>query len=163
MAVRRANVVPGLTAKRPGNDPAHSVLAGEDLARVSAGCVQLVKWDGLLVRGNLEDGIRGRVDDPLARSLVLLPQLLDDLGARGSLVSEHPPPRLVHEGVDHVVREAMRIGGERLCGDDPHVLPVAGRSVLPLRALDESTGDRRGPGLRRAALEWLDVAETERL
>ena len=47
--------------------------------------------------------------------------------------------------------------------DDAHQLPVAGRRVLALRALDEPPGDRRRARLRRTALERLDVAEAERL
>ena len=47
--------------------------------------------------------------------------------------------------------------------DDAHQLPVPCRRVLALRALDQPPGDRRRARLRRAALERLDVAETERL
>ncbi len=51
--------------------------------------VQLLERDRLLVRRDLEDRVGGRVDDPLARALVLLAELLDDLGARGGDVAEH--------------------------------------------------------------------------
>ena len=47
--------------------------------------------------------------------------------------------------------------------DDAHHLPVARRRVLALRALEQTPRDRRRPGLRRAALELLDVPEAERL
>ena len=57
----------------------------------------------------------------------------------------------------------VRIGRHRLRRDDAHQLPVAGRRVLALRALDEPARDRRRSRLRRAALERLDVAEPERL
>ena len=139
------------------------VLPGEDLASRARGLIQLLERNRLLVRGDLEDGVGRRVDDPLARPLVLLAQLLDDLGAGRSLVAEHAAAGLVHERVDHVVRKAVRIGGHRLRGHHPHQLPVAGRRVLPLRALDQPASDRRGTGLRRTALERLDVAEPERL
>ena len=51
-------------------------------------------------------------------------------------------------------------GGRR---DDAHELPVAGRRVLALRALEQPAGDRRRAGLRRAALERHHVSEPERL
>ena len=79
------------------------------------------------------------------------------------LVAEHAAAGAVHERVDHVVREAVRVGRERRRRDDAHQLPVAGRRVLALRALEQPAGDRRRARLRRAALERLDVAEPERL
>ena len=139
------------------------VLARQELARDPAGLVELLERDRVLVGGDLEDGVARRVDDPLARLLVLFAELLDDLRPGGCLVAEHAATRLVHERVDHVVREPVRIRGEGLCGDDAHQLPVAGRRVLALRALQEPAGDRRCSGLRRAALERLDVPEPERL
>ena len=127
------------------------------------GLVELLQRDRLLVGGDLEDGVRRRVDDPLPRPLVLLAELLDDLGPRGRLVAEDAATGLVHEGVDHVVREAVRIGGHRGRRDDAHQLPVAGRRVLALRPLEQAAGDRGSSRLRRAALERHDVAEAERL
>ena len=47
--------------------------------------------------------------------------------------------------------------------DDAHQLPVPGGRVLALRALDEAARERGRAGLRRTALERLDVAEPERL
>src|SRR4029453_3692447 len=104
-----------------------------------------------------------RVDDPLSRLLVLLAQLLDDLRARRGLVAEDAATGLVHERVDDLVREAVRIRRERRRRDDAHELPVAGRLVLALRARGEAPRGGGRIGLRRAPLERLDVAEAERL
>ena len=139
------------------------MLAREDLARDATPVVQLLERDRLLVRRDLEDRVGGRVDDPLPRALVLLAELLDDLRTRGGPVAEHTAARAVHERVDHLVRKPVRIGRKGDGGDDPHQLPVARRRVLALRALEQAAGDRRSTRLRRAALERLDVAETERL
>ena len=128
---------------------------------ISHPAVQLVEGDRVHVRCDLEDGVGRRVDDPLAGPLVLLAELLDDLRPRGRLVPEHAPPGAVHERVDHLEREAVRIGRKRLRRDDPHQLPVAGRRVLALRALEEPARDRGRARLRRAALERLDVSEAE--
>ena len=139
------------------------MLAGQEVARDPARLVQLVERHGLLVRRDLEHGVRGRVDDPLARLLMLLAELLDDLRAGCRLVAEHAAAGGVHERVDHVVRKAVRVRRERLCRDDSHQLPVAGRRVLALRPLEEAARDRGGSRLRGAALEVLDVPEAEGL
>ncbi len=125
--------------------------------------VELLERDRLLVGGDLEDGVGGRVDDPLARLLVLLAELVDDVRAGRGLVPEHAARRPVHERVDHVVREPVRVGRHRGRGDDAHQLPVPRGRVLPLRALDEAARDRRRARLGRAALERERVAEPERL
>ncbi len=52
---------------------------------------------------------------------------------------------------------------ERRRRDHAHHLPVPGRRVLALRALEETAGHRRGTRLRRAALERHDVPEPEGL
>ena len=163
MPVRRALVVARRPEERAGDDAADGVLAGQDLARRATGVVQLLERDRLLVRGDLEHRVGGRVDDPLAGLLVLLAVLLDHLGARRRLVAEHAAAGAVHERIDHLVGEAVRIRRERDGGDDAHHLPVARRRVLALRALEQPARDRRRAGLRRAALERLDVPEPERL
>src|SRR6185503_3909797 len=104
----------------------------------------------LLVRSDLEDRVRARVDDPLARALMLFTELLDDLGPARGLVAEHAAARAVHERVDHIVRKPERIGRHRLRRDDAHQFPMTGRRVLALGALDEAAGDRRRAGLWRA-------------
>ena len=161
--IRRPFVVARLAGERPCDDAADGVLSDQDLARGPAAVVQLLERDGLLVRGDLEDRVGGRVDDPLAGLLMLLAELLDDVRPRRGLVPEHAAPGPVHERVDHVVGEAVRIGRERLRRQDAHQLPVAGGRVLALRALGQPAGDGGCARLRRTALERLDVAETERL
>src|SRR4029079_10542051 len=89
MPVRRPLVVPGLADEGPRDHTPHPMLASQDLARDPTALVQLLEGNRLPMRRALEDGISRRVDDPLARPLVLLAELLDDLGARGRLVAEH--------------------------------------------------------------------------
>src|SRR4029453_4647493 len=80
VAVRRARVVPRGADERPRDDAADSVLTREDLTGDATGGVELFEWDRLFVRGDLEDRIGRRVDDPLAGALVLLADALDDPG-----------------------------------------------------------------------------------
>ena len=158
-----ALVVPRRAEEGSRDDAADGVLSRQDLARRAAARVQLLERDRLLVRGDLEDGVGRRVDDPLARLLVLLAVLLDHLGAGSGLVAEDAAAGAVHERVDHLVREPVRIRREGDGGDDAHQLPVTGGRVLALRALEQATRDCGRARLRRAALERLDVAEAERL
>ena len=117
---------------------------------IAAALVELLERDRLLVRRDLEDRVGRRVDDPLARALVLLAELLDDLRPRGRLVAEHAAAGAVHERVDHVVREARADrSGTAVARDDAHQLPVAGRRVLALRALEQPA--RRPPARPAAA------------
>ena len=163
MAVRGALVVARLADERPGDDTADGVLAREDLAGLAAPFVQLLERDRLLVRCDLEDRVRGRVDDPLAGLLVLLAELLDDLGARGRPVTEYAARGSVHERVDDVVRKTVRVRREGLRRDNAHHLPVPEGRVLALRALEQAARDGRGPRHLRHALERCDVAEPQRL
>ena len=105
MPVPRALVVPRRAEEGARDDTADGVLARQDLPRRAAARVQLVERDRLLVRSDLEDGVGRGVDDPLARPLVLLAELLDNLGAGGGLVAEDPAAGALHEPVDHLVRK----------------------------------------------------------
>src|SRR5204862_4851524 len=76
MPVRRTHVVPRLSDERAGDHSSDGMLAGQDLARDAAAFVQLLERNRLFVGRDLEDRVGRRVDDPLARTLVLLTQLL---------------------------------------------------------------------------------------
>src|SRR6266511_807048 len=159
MAPVGALVITRLARKGTRDDPSDGVLSGEDLAGDPAGVVELLRRDSLLVRRELEDGVRRGVDDPLSRLLVLLAELLDDLGPRRGPVAENAAAGAMHERIDHVVRKAVRIGRKRLRSHDSHQLPMARRRVLSLRAFDQAAGRRRCPRLGGTALERLDVSE----
>jgi len=106
--------------ERPRDHAADRVLAGENLARDPARLVELLERDRVLVRGDLEDRVGARVDDPLAGALVLLAELLDDLRPARRLVAEDAAARPVHERVDHLVGEAERVRRHRLRRHDAH-------------------------------------------
>src|SRR6266498_670402 len=89
VAVGRTLVVARLADERARDHASDGVLARQDLARDPRRLVQLLERNGLLVRSDLKDGVRRRVDDPLAGLLVLFSELLDDLRAGRRLVPEH--------------------------------------------------------------------------
>src|SRR3954447_1820342 len=163
VTIRRPRVVARRPRERTGDHAADRMLAAEDIAGSLAGLVELVERNRLLVRGDLEDRVGRRVDDPLPRLLMLLAELLDDLRPRGGLVADDASARLVHERVDDVVREPVWVGREGLRRHDTHQFPVPGRRVLALRALRQPAGHRGRARLRRAPGQLLDVAEAERL
>ena len=86
--VRRPLVVARLADERAGDHAPDRMPAREDLAGDAAAVVELLERDRLLVRGDLEDRVGGRVDDPLPGLLVLLSELLDDLRPRRGPVAE---------------------------------------------------------------------------
>src|SRR5262245_31256141 len=88
--VRRPLVISRRADEGTCDHPADRVLSGEDLPRNPARAVELFERNRLLVCRNLEDGVGRRVDDPLAGPLMLLPELLDDLGTGGWPVPEYP-------------------------------------------------------------------------
>src|SRR4029079_2227580 len=91
------------------------------------------------------------------RALMLLAEFLDDLRAGGRLVAEHAAAGAVHERIDHVVRQALRVGRGGRLSDDAHQLPVARRRVLSLRALEQPARNGRGARLGAAAPPRLPV------
>jgi hypothetical protein len=163
VAVRRADVVPRLALEGSCDHAPDRVLPGQDLPRDLAAAVELVERDRVDVRGDLEDGICRGVDDPLPGSLMLLAELLDDLGAGRRLVPQHSAARSMHERIEHLEGETVPVGWKGLGRDHPHQLPVARRRVLALGSLEQAPGDGRRTGLRRAPLELFDVPEAERL
>jgi hypothetical protein len=163
VSVGSAHVVPGLTFEGSGDDTADAVLAGEDVPGCLGRRIQLVQRNRVGMSSDLENAVARGVDDPLPRSLVLLPELVDDLGSRRGPVPEHSAARLVGERIDDLERKSVRVRRKGLGGDHSHQLPVACRRVLPLRAFEKPSGDRGGSRLRRTAFERLDVPEAERL
>jgi hypothetical protein len=143
---------PGVAVEGAGDHPPDGMLALEQPAGLPAPAVELVEGDDPLVGGDLEHRVGRGVDDRLAGLQVLGAELLDDLGARGWLVAEDAAADGVGEGIDHLGREPVGIGRERLVEDDAHHLPVAGGGVLAPRALDEPAGNRRSARLRRTTL-----------
>ena len=97
MAVRRARVASGSPTKGRADHAPDGVLAGEDLPGEAAGLVQVIERDRLLVRGDLEDGVGGRVGVRFPVALVLLAELFDDLGPGRGLVADHAAARPVRE------------------------------------------------------------------
>src|SRR3712207_8676331 len=71
-----------------------------------------------------------------ALPILLLAELLDDVRARRGLVPENAPRGPVHERVDHVVREAVRVGRHRLRSEE-HTSELQSRQYLVCRLLLE--------------------------
>ena len=109
MAAGRARVGP-FALKRAGDDAADAIFAGQDLPRDAAVVIQLLRRHDGLVRRDLEDGIRRRVDDQIAGLHMLAAIVLDDLGAGIGQVAQDAPARLLAEGPQDLLREAVREG-----------------------------------------------------
>ena len=122
--------------------------------------VQLRHGHDVLVAGDLEHGVGGRVDDGPAGGHVLVAELLDDARARGRPVAEDPPADRRLERLDDLRREPVRVGRERPLEHHPHHLPVAGGRVLAGAALDQAAVGRLPA--RRSERQPDDLAQAER-
>ena len=95
-----------LADERPSDDAADIVLVHQvagDLADV----VEALQAEVLFVRGDLEHGIRRRVDDRLAGADVLFAEFFDDRRARRVLVAENAGQfRLLDQCVGQLRRES---------------------------------------------------------
>ena len=145
-----------------GDHPAHAELQAGDLVGHLADPIELVERDHLLVGRHLEHAVLGGVDDRPPGADVLLPQLLEDLGAGGGLVAEHPAPDALLEGLDDLGREAARVGPEGLLGHEPGHLPVSGRGVLAGAALGHLAEGPFGLRVPSAVEGRRQIAQTER-
>jgi hypothetical protein len=139
------------------------VLAGEEAPGDAGPLVEALERHHADVRGELEHGIAARVEDGPAGPEVLRAEFLDDVRAAGRAVPQDLAADGALERFDDLRREAVRIRRERLVGHDPGELPVAGRGVLPGRALSEDALRRPGKRLRRKAFHVRDQPKAERL
>src|SRR4051812_2652563 len=145
-------------------DDAGNTVSLADFPRRLAIPVQRGERDLLLVRGDLEDGVRARVDDGKAGAQVFLAEILDDYGAARRLVAEvsgsaAPRQPVLHQAPGKPVRE----GGEALLEDDPHHLPVAGGGVLSVGQLRHRSATRARRGGRRTPVDGGQITEAPTL
>src|SRR3954470_19659954 len=105
----------------------------QHLAGDLAAAVLLVQRNGLLMRGELKDRVRGRIEDPGTRSLMLLPEPVDDRRAAADHVADHFAPRSARELLDDLPRKAVRITGKGFLQMHAGDFPVTGGAVLPRR------------------------------
>src|SRR5450759_4076463 len=158
-APRRALVGARHAGERARDHPPYGVGAAQDAARYLAPAVQLGYGHNVLVTGDLEDGIGRRVHDRPAARHMLVAELVDDAGARGREVAEHPAADGPCERLHHVRRKAVRVRRKRAFEDDAHHLPVAGGGVFAGAVLHEATIGRLRP--RRSEREAHDLAEPQ--
>ena len=83
----------------------------------------------------------------------------DGIGARHGLVGQHAPAGGPAERLQHLLREALRVGGQGIRGHDAGDLPMADGGVLAHGGLGQLAVGALG-GFRRAQeLQTLDVAQ----
>src|SRR6266540_691609 len=131
--VRRSRIMSRRSFEGARDHPRNVVRRYEHLTRHLAGRVKLGERDDTLVRRDLENRIRRRVNDPRARSLVLLSELLNDRGAARRDVADYAPPGPGRECLQQFAGKALRKSREGLFEMNAGDLPVPGRAVLARR------------------------------
>ena len=119
-----------LAFKGSRDDPPDGVLAFENRPGFFAKLVELLKRNHVLVGGNLENAVRRGIDYGFSGGDVLPSVVHNELRAAVRLVAENIEPRCFGEGVDYLLREAVRIGRKRSFRHEPRQLPVPGGGVL---------------------------------
>ena len=165
---RRRVVAPALAAvevarlavERARDHAAHRVLAGHHLARALARHEQVGLAQHVHVRGELEHGVGRRVEDHLTGGEVMRAEVLDHLGPAVRAVAAEAQTGGLLEPLDHVRREALRIGGKRVLRHHAHHLPVPGGGLLAGTERMQPPVDHR-IGRRGHALDRDDRAEPE--
>ena len=130
-----AEIVGAGALKGAGDDTAHGVLAGEHFPGNLAVAIKLLHRHNGLVGGDLEYAVGAGVDDQLAGAQMLFPVIPDHIGAGIGQVAEHAPAGALFKLPDHLVGEAIGIGGQRLGADQTGDLPMADGGILALAAL----------------------------
>ncbi len=82
---------------------------------------------------DLKDRIGRRINDPLARPLMLGTELVDDRGAGGGLVPQPAAPRTFRELVQQWNRKSLGISSKRFLQQHPADFPVSCRAILARR------------------------------
>ena len=90
--------------------------------------------------GDLENAVRGCINDRLARADMLVAVILNYFGAGIGKIAEYIHAVFAAEGICDLLRKAVRICGERPFGYYPRDLPMADRRVL-------SAAQLRGGGI----------------
>ena len=87
------------------------------------------------VRGDLKDGVGAGIEDRPSRALMLFTETRDDLRPRGRDVPQRRDSADRGEALDHLSREALRIGWERNFRDNAGHLPMPRDGIFAARAL----------------------------
>src|SRR5208282_2917677 len=172
LAVGGADELLRRRSDKGARDDAADVERIAEAARNAAETVKPFEPEGVLVRGDLQHGVRRGVADGLQRAEVLLAELLDDDRARGVTIAQNAgKPAFVDQcGGERLgeggnsFREIAPVEVDRGSGD----LKVAGGRILAARGLDSVTPlparAIHGEAGRRTAGRGLDrVAEAERV
>src|SRR5207249_1383723 len=112
--MRRADIIPGCADERTRDHAGDVVGRNQDLARGPAGIVQLLEWNSLFMRRNLEYRVGGRIHDPRTGALVLFAILCDDRRPARYTVAEHPALGAMREFLKYRCGKAFGVRWKRL-------------------------------------------------
>jgi hypothetical protein len=132
-----------------------------DLVAGAAPLVERLERDEILVGGDLEHAVPGRVQDGRPGPQVLGAQLLQDFRSRSGLVAQDLAADASLEGLHDLRREPFGVDAEGVFGDDARHLPVAGGGVLARAALGHLPEGAIGARATRAIERRSQVAEAE--
>jgi hypothetical protein len=108
--------------------------------------IQFFQRNNLLMGSNLEHGVGGGIDDQITGLHMLLAEFFDDRCAGPGSVGQNAAAGGFAEGLQHLFREALGIGGQRVGRYNTGDLPVTDGGIFA-HGLFRQTGYHTGGGI----------------
>ena len=125
-----AELAGGLPHIGAGNDTPHAMLASENGSCLAAGIVQLIQGNPVFVGCHLEHRVGRGVDNPLAGLLLLLAVVPNHIGAGIGQIAQHTPSGLLFKFLQHLLGEALGVGGQRIGRHNARNFPMSDGGIL---------------------------------
>ena len=133
VAVIGADKVRITAYERSCDYPSDAVFTRQNFACDFAITIQFFHGDDVLVRGNLEHAVGGRINDERARVDVFFAKVFYDFRAGIRLIAQSFSAGLFFKLVDDFFRKAVGERGQRIFRHEPSDFPVPDGSVLARR------------------------------
>ena len=108
----------------------HTVLSLQKPACGPAVGIQCFRRNDVLMCRNLEDAVAGGVDNQVAGQHMCFAEAFDALRSGIRAVAENAASGDALKRLQNLFGEAVGIGGEGMCGDQPRNFPVSDRRIL---------------------------------
>ena len=118
------------TFKRSCNNSSDSVFALEERTGFFAKFIKFFKWNYILMCGNLENAVRGGINDGLSGFNMLFSEISDYLGSAAGFVAKDIKTCCLFEHIDNFLRKTFGICGESFFGNKSGKFPMSGGGVF---------------------------------
>src|SRR5256714_4708066 len=161
--VRRALGFTVLDNERTCYDSGDVVRRHEHRPCDFAGAVKLGQWNYVLIGGNLENRIRGRIDNPASTRALVSSEAVHHVGTAAYHIPDHAAPCLARKSLDQLARKPTRIRWERTLQVHARNFPMSRCAVFARRGRPHASPRASRVAARRDAFDRSDIAQAESL